>query len=123
MIIFARVVMYYTPGHLCSGGVVHHYSYQSAQFDENHTLVQFDENYTLVQFVETIIWFNLMKLFMFFKLMGKMCVAMVINIDPIPLCCNGAFALSDFPPRHRRPFQAERSEGIGRSRRGGGEKS
>ena len=59
------VVMYYTPGHLCSGGVVHHYSYQSAQFDENHTLVQFDENYTLVQFVETIIWFNLMKLYMF----------------------------------------------------------
>ena len=77
--------MYYTPGHLCSGGVVHHYSYQSAQFDENHTLVQFDENYTLVEFVETIIWFNLMKLYMFFKLMGKMCVAMVINIDPIPL--------------------------------------
>ena len=61
------------------------YSYQSAQFDENHTLVQFDENYTLVQFVETIIWFNLMKLYMFFKLMGKMCLAMVINIDPIPL--------------------------------------
>ena len=27
------VVMYYTPGHLCPGCVVHHYSYQSAQFD------------------------------------------------------------------------------------------
>ena len=54
--------MYYTPGHLCS-----------------------DENYTLVQFVETIIWFNLMKLYMFFKLMAKMCVVMVIDIDPIPL--------------------------------------
>ena len=28
-----QVVMYYTPGHLCPGCVVHHYSYQSAQFD------------------------------------------------------------------------------------------
>ena len=41
--------MYYTPGHLCPGCVVHHYS----QFDGNYTLEnlyeQFVENYTLDQ--------------------------------------------------------------------------
>ena len=35
----------------CLIDVVHHYSYPSAQFDEN---------YTLVQFVETILWVNWM---------------------------------------------------------------
>ena len=40
----------------CLIDVAHHYSYSSAQFDEN---------YTSVQFVETILWLNLMKLYVF----------------------------------------------------------
>ena len=47
-------------GHFCKKGlrVVHHYSYQSVQFDENFTSVQFDENHTLEKFDETICSFQ-----------------------------------------------------------------
>ena len=65
-----EVVMYYTPGHLCPGCVVHHYSQFDGnytlenlygQFVENYTLDQIDGNYTLEKLVWTILWKNFLE--------------------------------------------------------------